>query len=379
MGVRPSRVRRLRTRKAIGHLALGAAVLSIAAGYLAIQKDVTLVVEGRPEAVRTMSASVGQLLSAEGISLGERALVVPSTSTPLSDGMTVVVEHRYYPPGPNGASALLGRATRSMTASTDVGAWVLEGVDGSATMLAARPTEDWFSAGGPVGRPGAVAVGVVVMGKDHDVVTNATTVGELLSAMGITPDRNDRVLPSPSAPLHPGQTIRYTSIDYRVRELRVPIPHTTATVYTDALKPGQVRIAHPGVDGVMRETYRMKLVNGHVVSRQLLDQQVLQAATPERRLVGRGEADASRNSSHGAQVGDASWYSFSPGSGLTAAHPWLPFGTVVTVTNLVNGRTVQVVINDRGPFGGRIIDLSSQAFSRIAPLGQGVARVRLTW
>jgi len=49
----------LRTRKAIGHLALGATVLFIAAGYLAIQKDVTLVVEGRPEAVRTMSASVG--------------------------------------------------------------------------------------------------------------------------------------------------------------------------------------------------------------------------------------------------------------------------------------------------------------------------------
>jgi len=379
MGVRPSRVRRLRTRKAIGHLALGATVLFIAAGYLAIQKDVTLVVEGRPEAVRTMSASVGQLLSAEGIELGQRALVVPSASTPLSDGMTVVVEHRYYAPGSNTASALLEGAARRMTASTDVGAWVLEGVDGSATMLAARPTEDWFSVGGPVGRPGAVAVGVVVMGKDHDVVTDATTVGELLSAMGITPDRNDRVLPSPSAPLHPGQTIHYTSIDYRVRELQVPIPHTTATIYTDELKPGQVRIAHPGVDGLMRETYRMRLVNGHVVSRQLLDRQVLRSATPERRLVGRRAVDAGRNASHGSQVGDASWYSFAPGSGLTAAHPWLPFGTVVTVTNLANGRTVQVVINDRGPFGGRIIDLSSQAFSRIAPLGQGVARVRLSW
>jgi rare lipoprotein A (peptidoglycan hydrolase) len=40
---------------------------------------------------------------------------------------------------------------------------------------------------------------------------------------------------------------------------------------------------------------------------------------------------------------------------------------------------VVVVINDRGPFGGRIIDLSPEAFSALAPLGQGVMQVRLTW
>ncbi len=52
---------------------------------------------------------------------------------------------------------------------------------------------------------------------------------------------------------------------------------------------------------------------------------------------------------------------------------------MVTVTNLANGKTVQVVINDRGPFGGRIIDLSDEAFARIAPLSQGVCQVQLSW
>ncbi len=75
-------------------------------------------------------------------------------------------------------------------------------------------------------------------------------------------------------------------------------------------------------------------------------------------------------------MGDASWYDH---PGITAASPWLPFGTEVTVRNLENGKTVTVVINDRGPFGGRIIDLSREAFSRIAPLSQGVCRVRITW
>jgi rare lipoprotein A len=106
----------------------------------------------------------------------------------------------------------------------------------------------------------------------------------------------------------------------------------------------------------------------------VLSRTVLEEAFAARRVVGR-EYDGS----HGTQVGEASWYSFAPGSELTAAHPWLPFGTVVNVTNIANGESVQVVINDRGPFGGRIIDLSDEAFARIAPLSQGVCQVRLSW
>jgi rare lipoprotein A len=61
---------------------------------------------------------------------------------------------------------------------------------------------------------------------------------------------------------------------------------------------------------------------------------------------------------------------------LTAAHPSLPFGTKIKVTNQENGRSVIVRGNDRGPFyGSRIIDLSEGAFQHIASLGQGVARV----
>ncbi len=62
---------------------------------------------------------------------------------------------------------------------------------------------------------------------------------------------------------------------------------------------------------------------------------------------------------------------------LTAAHPWLPFGTVVRVTNLENGLSVVVRINDRGPFvKGRIIDLSYAAAKRLRMLRQN-ARVRV--
>jgi rare lipoprotein A len=74
----------------------------------------------------------------------------------------------------------------------------------------------------------------------------------------------------------------------------------------------------------------------------------------------------------------ASGARFNP-EGMTAAHRSLPFGTRVRVTHLGNGRTVEVRINDRGPFvGGRIIDLSRGAAGVLGMHGQGVARVQVT-
>lgn len=62
----------------------------------------------------------------------------------------------------------------------------------------------------------------------------------------------------------------------------------------------------------------------------------------------------------------------------TAAHRSLPFGTRVRVTNLRNGRSVVVRINDRGPYsGGRIIDLSRAAAETIGMLRSGTAPVRV--
>jgi len=93
---------------------------------------------------------------------------------------------------------------------------------------------------------------------------------------------------------------------------------------------------------------------------------------------------------NGVQVGVASWYG--PGfhgnrtaNGeiydqyeLTAAHPSLPLGTRVMVTNLENGRAVQVRVNDRGPFvDGRAIDLSYAAARTISMVGPGTVRVRI--
>lgn len=90
------------------------------------------------------------------------------------------------------------------------------------------------------------------------------------------------------------------------------------------------------------------------------------------------------------EVGIASWYGH-PYHGrraangevydmekLTAAHRTLPFGTWVRVLNLTNSKTINVRINDRGPFvDGRIIDLSRAAARAIDMIGPGVVKVRI--
>ena len=90
------------------------------------------------------------------------------------------------------------------------------------------------------------------------------------------------------------------------------------------------------------------------------------------------------------QVGLASWHGsaharhqtasgelFNPDA-MTAAHRTLPFGTLVHVTNIENGRTVTVRINDRGPQDvGRIIDLSRSAADALGFRANGTARVKV--
>jgi rare lipoprotein A len=91
-----------------------------------------------------------------------------------------------------------------------------------------------------------------------------------------------------------------------------------------------------------------------------------------------------------AQEGLVSWYGAAfqdrptasgepfDAADLTMAHPTLPFGTRVKVTNLRNGRSVIVRVNDRGPHvGRRIADLSHAAAARLGMTQRGVVRARI--
>lgn len=95
----------------------------------------------------------------------------------------------------------------------------------------------------------------------------------------------------------------------------------------------------------------------------------------ERFHVAEGKASYYANRFHGRRTASGKHFDKRE---FTAAHPSLPFGTKVIVTNLSNGRNVVVTINDRGPHAkGRIIDVSQAAAKELGIVGSGVGKVRI--
>jgi rare lipoprotein A len=89
----------------------------------------------------------------------------------------------------------------------------------------------------------------------------------------------------------------------------------------------------------------------------------------------RGQATWYGRPHHGRATASGETYDM---RALTAAHRTLPFGTRVLVTRIDTGRSVEVRINDRGPWvDGRIIDLSYAAAQQIGAVGAGIVTVRV--
>jgi len=354
---------------------------------LSLRKHVTLVVDGRHQTVATTSDSVQDLLVDEGITLTSAVLVQPSPTSMIADGMTVVVNPARVAPGAEGfleatSTGSTGAAT-IFESPTDVGVWVMAGTGLASVDMTDQLVESDFSASS-AGTSPVVSVQAVVLGKVRDVLTNADTIGDLLSAMGIQPDADDRVRPSAQTPLHDDATVRFDEVRVVTKLEAIRIAFDVQTEYTPRMTPGMpVKVLQEGRHGRGIGTFLVTAVNGEIESRQLIGRWIEREPVTEERLSPPQSMYGGTTDVPGAvadsQTGLATWYD-PPWAGLTAAHPTLPFGTLVTVTDDETGRWVTVTINDRGPFGtGRIIDLSPEAFAILQPLGAGVLDVHIAW
>lgn len=99
--------------------------------------------------------------------------------------------------------------------------------------------------------------------------------------------------------------------------------------------------------------------------------------TSKNLITKKGEASYYANKFHGRPTASGEKYNKNK---FTAAHRTLPFGTMVEVTNLTNGKSVTVKINDRGPHKkSRIIDLSRAAAEQIDLIKAGIAQVEIRY
>lgn len=348
---------------------LGTFVLLIAVagvGILRLSKEVTLVVDGSSRSVGTMSSSVEGLLEQEGIAIDPHDQVTPALEASLADGMEVQVLLAKE------ITVLVDDVERTVyvtggTTVQDVLEQVNVRISRHGLLEPSRGAE--VEDGDVIVYEPAVSVSLTADGRTRDVVTNADDVGRLLDSLGIVLRTEDRVQPGPRTDLRQGLRVTVVRVGHREVVVQQPIPYGTEIRKSNDLMLGVRRVERAGVSGLLRRIYDVTLENGKEVSRTLLRTETV------RRAVAQVIVEGTRPPH--TQTGVASWYHR---SGMVAAHKTLPFGTQVKVTNTANGRSVVVVINDRGPYvAGRIIDLSDDAFAQLAPLGVGTINVRIAW
>ena len=272
---------------------------------------------------------------------------------------------------------LAAHASRTLDGEP-VAAWIVGGSrTGPFRALSATAERTGLDRGLPgAGRVVSVQVAVGTA-RALTVITNAATVGDLLLALDVRLRPLDLAKPRRGAALLANSLVRVIRVRESRRTQTRAVPFETLIQYSKDAPEGSVEVLAPGAPGTVRITYLVTRRNGVEFSRRVVDRVVLTEPVPQ--LERHGVTSLPEPTS-GFQYGIASWYDWPGCAGFHAAHTALPFGTVVTVTNLDNGRRVAVTINDRGPYiAGRIIDLCPSAFAAIAPLGQGLAHVRITW
>ena len=346
-------------------LLMALVLLTGVVGYRYLDKKVTLVVDGRISDVRTLRSTVGGLLEGEDVRVGVHDRVVPPLGTGLSDGMRVQVLHAKE------ISLVLNGSLRTVHVIGQTVDDVLEQINVRAGRHAyLQPSRGaQIQDGDVIEFRRAVSIKLNVDGKSKRVITNAPDVGYLLDSLGVILRRHDQVEPGIDQALLSGQSVSVTRVQFQSLITRREIPFRTETRSTDDLIKGVREVQRFGAPGVHEFMYRLRMENGTETGRELLLDRRVREPLSQIILVGTRDPNTS--------VGTASWYHR---TGMVAAHKTLPKGTRVRVTNLASGETVTVIIDDRGPFvNGWIIDLSDDAFAKLAPLGAGTIKVRLEW
>ena len=359
--------------------------------------DVTLTVDGKPQAVEAKAGTVADVLEAQGLKVGAHDVVLPSPDTKVTDGLAVAVNYgRPFEVSVDGKTRKVWTTARSVEEA--LGYLDLDEKDSlvSASRSAA------------IGREG-LSVDVITA-KDVKLVSDgketpvrlAGTVEDVLTEAGIKPDGDDIVKPALTTALADGMTIQFTDVEVKSSTKDVKVPFEKTKKKSDKLPKGEEKVTTKGVDGLKRETYRDVYHDGKKVSSKKQSEKVLKKAIDQVTTVGTKEEAAPSTSSNNGGSSNSGGENLTPAVGnqckasyywdpqptasgerfnthdFTAAHKSLPFGTRVKVTNKANGRSTVVRINDRGPYvAGRCLDLSTAAMKAIGGVSSGV--VSVTW
>ncbi|HSI20514.1 MAG TPA: G5 domain-containing protein [Verrucomicrobiae bacterium] len=222
----------------------------------------------------------------------------------------------------------------------------------------------------------AQVVKITEAGTTRTVRTWAPTVEALAEEQHLELASKDKVTPARTMALVPNDepvAISITRVAETELTLATAVPYTTQKKDDPNLDRGVTKVEQAGKNGVLKTTYLVRRETGadgkvREVSRTKLKAE--RTSEPVNEVIVRGTKVTRLDKGLGT------FYRACGINRFTAAHKTLPKGTKVVVTNLANGKSIEVVIDDRGPFGeNRVIDLSCDAFAAIASTSTGVISV----
>lgn len=370
----------------------------------ALDRDtVTFSVDGVSQQAKVKPGTVKQALAQRGITVGPHDDVQPSLDSEIHDGQVITVSY-----GRRVVVTIDGKKVVRWTTAKNV-AEVLAQLNQSDpdNLVSVSRSLDISRAGLSFSMQTAKDVTVTIGGKTQKI-TAVGTVADALKAAKVEVDSSDAVNPGLGTPLSDGMKITLTMVDQKSQKRRVAVPFSTKKVEDSSLPKGEIKVITKGVNGINEETWTVVFKDGKKVSEKKVSSKVVNAPVTQVVKVGTKTASSSSPSTRSSSAshrstasqssdpvtsgttclastygeGDgtaggptASGETFDP-SAFTAASKTLPLGSTIRVTNVSNGRTVTVRINDRGPYvGGRCLDLSTAAMNAIAP-GQGLVTVR---
>lgn len=253
-----------------GRLAAQAAVLSAVVGasvlYATLDKTVTLSVDGKTSEVHAFSKTVGDLLDKQGLTVGPKDIVAPSTSSSLGEGDTIVI--RYARP-----LTLTVDGTKKVYWTTETSvdrALSALGVRADGATLSASRSQRIDRAGLAMWLTTPKQVTVIADGKKRKVTTVAPTVAALLTEQKLTVEPLDKLSTVPTAALREGSVIKLTRIaKKRVTKIQ-KVSFSVTKKNSSKLLVGTTKVLTKGQAGKRAAVYDITYTDGKVTKRTLV-------------------------------------------------------------------------------------------------------------
>jgi uncharacterized protein YabE (DUF348 family) len=253
-------------RKIIPVVAAGAAlaVAGTSVGYAALNKDVTMSVDGKPTTVTTTAATVGELLQDQGIAVTSRDIVAPDPAAKVTDGTRVAVQFARQ------VSFTVDGQKRTVwtTATTLDQALGALGVNTAGADLSTSRSSSIGREGLAVDVATLKTVTVKVAGRKRAVKTTGTTVADALAAAKVKADADDKLDAKPSDTIQSGDAITYTKVDVKNVSRKQAVAFSTVRRNSGSLARGKTTIDTAGRAGSRTITYREVRQDGKLTSRK---------------------------------------------------------------------------------------------------------------